>query len=201
MARSRRPGRTEEAAVSLKSSPKLSSPDFQFTATLESCPAGQRGLFANHLWFCRCWSSDRTSRVRDPPRPSGVLRPEPFPTAGPGLLLLYGALFTLLGFSERLYHPETIQTPRGNNWFWAKFFFGRRRWLSSRWMVGTSSDFANDPDGQRAAQFPDHAGLEKPLAARGETAAQGGLTCECSHHRSRENRPRTRVSHGRGSCL
>jgi exopolysaccharide biosynthesis polyprenyl glycosylphosphotransferase len=44
--------------------------------------------------------------------PGALLRPEPFPTAGPGLLLLYGALFTLLGFSERLYHPETIQAPR-----------------------------------------------------------------------------------------
>ena len=41
--------------------------------------------------------------------PAALLRPEPFPTAGPGLLLLYGALFTLLGFSERLYHPETVQ--------------------------------------------------------------------------------------------
>jgi exopolysaccharide biosynthesis polyprenyl glycosylphosphotransferase len=44
--------------------------------------------------------------------PAALLRPEPFPTAGPGLLLLYGALFTLLGFSERLYHPETAQTPQ-----------------------------------------------------------------------------------------
>jgi exopolysaccharide biosynthesis polyprenyl glycosylphosphotransferase len=44
--------------------------------------------------------------------PAALLRPEPFPTAGPGLLLLYGALFILLGFSERLYHPETIQIPR-----------------------------------------------------------------------------------------
>jgi len=43
--------------------------------------------------------------------PAALLRPEPFPTAGPGLLLLYGALFTLLGFSERLYHPETVQMP------------------------------------------------------------------------------------------
>jgi len=41
--------------------------------------------------------------------PAALLRPEPFPTAGPGLLLLYGSLFILLGFSERLYHPETIQ--------------------------------------------------------------------------------------------
>ncbi len=43
--------------------------------------------------------------------PAALLRPEPFPSAGPGLLLLYGALYTLLGFSERLYHPETIQAP------------------------------------------------------------------------------------------
>ena len=41
--------------------------------------------------------------------PAVLLRPEPFPTAGPGLLFLYGALFILLGFSERLYHPETVQ--------------------------------------------------------------------------------------------
>jgi exopolysaccharide biosynthesis polyprenyl glycosylphosphotransferase len=41
--------------------------------------------------------------------PAVLLRPEPFPTAGPGLLLLYGALFTLLGLSERLYAPETVQ--------------------------------------------------------------------------------------------
>jgi len=44
--------------------------------------------------------------------PAALLRPEPFPTAGPGLLLLYGSLFILLGFSERLYNPETIQVPR-----------------------------------------------------------------------------------------
>ena len=44
--------------------------------------------------------------------PAALLRPEPFPTEGPGLLILYGALFTLLGFSERLYHPETIQVSR-----------------------------------------------------------------------------------------
>jgi exopolysaccharide biosynthesis polyprenyl glycosylphosphotransferase len=43
--------------------------------------------------------------------PATLLRPEPFPTAGPGLLLLYGSLFILLGFSERLYNPETIQIP------------------------------------------------------------------------------------------
>ena len=44
--------------------------------------------------------------------PAALLRPEPFPTAGPGLLFLYAALFTLLGFSERLYHPETVHLPQ-----------------------------------------------------------------------------------------
>jgi exopolysaccharide biosynthesis polyprenyl glycosylphosphotransferase len=44
--------------------------------------------------------------------PAALLRPEPFPTAGPGLLLLYGSIFTLLGFSERLYHPETVLMPQ-----------------------------------------------------------------------------------------
>ena len=44
--------------------------------------------------------------------PAALLRPEPFPTAGPGLLLIYGSLFTLLGFSERLYHPETVLVPQ-----------------------------------------------------------------------------------------
>jgi exopolysaccharide biosynthesis polyprenyl glycosylphosphotransferase len=44
--------------------------------------------------------------------PAALLRPEPFPTTGPGMLLLYGAVFTLLGFSERLYHPETVQMPQ-----------------------------------------------------------------------------------------
>ena len=55
--------------------------------------------------------------------PAALLRPEPFPTAGPGLLLLYGALFTLLGFSERLYHPETVQTPRREQLILGKVVF------------------------------------------------------------------------------
>jgi exopolysaccharide biosynthesis polyprenyl glycosylphosphotransferase len=55
--------------------------------------------------------------------PAALLRPEPFPTAGPGLLLLYGALFTLLGFSERLYHPETVQLPRRERWVLGKVVF------------------------------------------------------------------------------
>ena len=55
--------------------------------------------------------------------PAALLRPEPFPTAGPGLLLLYGALFTLLGFSERLYNPETIQIPHQERLVLAKVVF------------------------------------------------------------------------------
>ena len=55
--------------------------------------------------------------------PASFLRPEPFPTAGPGLLLVYGALFTLLGFSERLYHPETVQIPRQEQLVLAKVVF------------------------------------------------------------------------------
>jgi exopolysaccharide biosynthesis polyprenyl glycosylphosphotransferase len=42
--------------------------------------------------------------------PATLLRSDAFPTAGPGILLLYGALFALLGLSERLYHPETVQS-------------------------------------------------------------------------------------------
>ncbi|MGD0512321.1 MAG: sugar transferase [Terriglobales bacterium] len=55
--------------------------------------------------------------------PAALLRPEPFPTAGPGLLLLYGALFVLLGLSERLYHPETIQIPHRERLVLAKVAF------------------------------------------------------------------------------
>jgi exopolysaccharide biosynthesis polyprenyl glycosylphosphotransferase len=55
--------------------------------------------------------------------PASLLRPEPFPTAGPGLLLIYGALFTLLGFSERLYHPETVQIPQQEQFVLAKVVF------------------------------------------------------------------------------
>jgi exopolysaccharide biosynthesis polyprenyl glycosylphosphotransferase len=55
--------------------------------------------------------------------PAALLRPEPFPTAGPGLLLLYGALFTLLGLSERLYHPETIQVPHREQLVLGKVLF------------------------------------------------------------------------------
>jgi exopolysaccharide biosynthesis polyprenyl glycosylphosphotransferase len=55
--------------------------------------------------------------------PAALLRPGPFPTAGPGLLLIYGSLFTLLGFSERLYHPETVLVPQRERLVLAKVAF------------------------------------------------------------------------------
>lgn len=52
-----------------------------------------------------------------------LLSPGAFPTSGPGVLLLYGALFTLFGFSERLYHPETVQAPSRERLILAKVVF------------------------------------------------------------------------------
>lgn len=52
-----------------------------------------------------------------------LLRPGTFPTSGPGVLLLYGALFTLFGFSERLYHPETVQSRSRERLILAKVVF------------------------------------------------------------------------------
>jgi exopolysaccharide biosynthesis polyprenyl glycosylphosphotransferase len=57
--------------------------------------------------------------------------------AAPGSLVLYGALFILLGVSERLYHPETVQLPRreqlvlGKVTFWsALVVIAAVRWSS-----------------------------------------------------------------------
>ncbi len=52
-----------------------------------------------------------------------LLRPNAFPTAGPGVLLLYGVLFTLFGLSQRLYHSETIQAPPRERLILAKVVF------------------------------------------------------------------------------
>lgn len=54
----------------------------------------------------------------------------PFPASSRGLLLLYGILFTLLGYSERLYHPDVIRVPRrqhivlGKAVFWSTVLTG-----------------------------------------------------------------------------
>ncbi|HXZ39503.1 MAG TPA: sugar transferase [Terriglobales bacterium] len=45
------------------------------------------------------------------------------PPAATGVLLLYGAVFTLLGYSERLYHPETEREPRQQTVVLAKVIF------------------------------------------------------------------------------
>jgi len=56
---------------------------------------------------------------------AALIHPLPFPTPALGLVLLYGALVTLLGYSERLYHPDVVQAPReerlvlGKAVFWA----------------------------------------------------------------------------------
>lgn len=55
--------------------------------------------------------------------PAMLLRPGAFPTSGPGVLLLYGALFTLFGFSQRLYHSETIQASARERLILAKVVF------------------------------------------------------------------------------
>jgi len=39
-----------------------------------------------------------------------------------GMFLLYGAVFTLLGHSERLYDPETLRTPERQAWLLIKVF-------------------------------------------------------------------------------
>ncbi len=78
--------------------------------------------------------------------PAALLRPEPFPTAGPGLLLLYGALFTLLGFSERLYHPETVQVQGTISPRQSRLLVRGAGGRSGR-MVRTSPDFPHNPGG------------------------------------------------------
>lgn len=40
-----------------------------------------------------------------------LIHPLPFPSPALGLVLLYGTLITLLGYSERLYHPDVVQIP------------------------------------------------------------------------------------------
>lgn len=55
-----------------------------------------------------------------------------FPSSTFGLLLLYGAIFTLLGYSERLYHPELAQAPRRQTLVLARVVF----WTTGLMFVG-----------------------------------------------------------------
>ena len=123
--------------------------------------------------------------------PAALLRPEPFPTAGPGLLLLYGALFTLLGFSERLYHPETVQTPRREQTGpgQSRILVGGAGFHGSG-MVRSSPDFAHDLGCQCPPEFPDHAWLEEPLATLAHaTGAERARCTERADYRRGKDRP------------
>jgi len=55
--------------------------------------------------------------------PSLLLHPLAFPKSAWGFLLLYGALFTLMGYSERLYQPEMVRSPRQERWVLGKTMF------------------------------------------------------------------------------
>ena len=126
-----------------------------------------------------------------------LLRPNAFPTAGPGVLLLYGVLFTLFGLSQRLYHSETIQAPPRERLILAKVVFWSAllvRYVG--WMVRTTPDFSHDPGSQRACQFSDDAGVEKPLAARATSSGLERARCaQRVNHRRGQGRTRTRCSH------
>ncbi len=56
-----------------------------------------------------------------------------FPGSALGLLLLYGALFTLLGYSERLYHPETVEAPQHERIVLAKVLFWSTVLVGASW--------------------------------------------------------------------
>jgi len=56
-----------------------------------------------------------------------------FPGSALGLLLLYGALFTLLGYSERLYHPETVEAPQHERIVLAKVLFWSTVLVGAGW--------------------------------------------------------------------
>jgi exopolysaccharide biosynthesis polyprenyl glycosylphosphotransferase len=56
-----------------------------------------------------------------------------FPGPELGLLLLYGALFTLLGYSQRLYHPETVERPRHQRIVLAKSLFWSTVLVGAAW--------------------------------------------------------------------
>jgi exopolysaccharide biosynthesis polyprenyl glycosylphosphotransferase len=54
-----------------------------------------------------------------PSRPSASCSPL-LPLSALSSLILYAAIFTLLGYSERLYHPETVRAPRQERFVLAK---------------------------------------------------------------------------------
>jgi len=56
-----------------------------------------------------------------------------FPGSALGLLLLYGVLLTLLGYSERLYHPETVEAPQHERIVLAKVLFWSTVLVGASW--------------------------------------------------------------------
>jgi exopolysaccharide biosynthesis polyprenyl glycosylphosphotransferase len=74
-----------------------------------------------------------------------LLRPGPFLVGDPGLVLLYGALIALLGYSEGLYRPELLQAPLkewvilGKAVGWATMLLGLVGWLSGMEVSSTTA--------------------------------------------------------------
>jgi len=56
-----------------------------------------------------------------------------FPRSALGLSLLSGVLLTLLGYSERLYHPETVERPRHERLVLAKVLFWSTVLVGTAW--------------------------------------------------------------------
>ncbi|MGA8153272.1 MAG: sugar transferase [Terriglobales bacterium] len=52
-----------------------------------------------------------------------------------GSLFLYGAMFVLLGYSKRLYHPETVEKPRHERIVLAKVLFWSTVLVGAAWAV------------------------------------------------------------------
>ena len=67
------------------------------------------------------------------PTPPRVL----FPGSSLGPLLLYGAMFALLGYSKRLYHRETLERPRQERIILAKVLFWSTVWVGVAWAASS----------------------------------------------------------------
>jgi len=56
-----------------------------------------------------------------------------FPGSALGSLVLYGAMFTMLGYSKRLYHPETVEASRQERIVLAKVLFWSTVLVGASW--------------------------------------------------------------------
>ena len=73
------------------------------------------GFVSLSAGFATFWQQGRTT-------PATPLSFVALPSSALSLLMLYGAVFTLLGYSERLYHPETIREPAQERLILVKVF-------------------------------------------------------------------------------